>query len=338
MILTIILILIFSGLSALICYKCLEPRLKAAIEIDTQTAETNAILKAENEQLYIEFDQLTQKHDELINKNNVLNTEIRIKENQIEEKSNSLTIIEEQSKQSADIFYQKNMEIAQANLEESLEKERQKYCRAIEDLTEELQRAQQEEVSEYLARIAIYKQEFNQLSSQIEQLRADANATINAAKRAEEMKESRDFYRIKLTPEDVEEIKKLRSILPYLRDKEPLNKVIWKVYYEKPLNDLIGRIIGPGIHTGIYKITDIDNDKCYIGQAANLSDRWKQHVKRGVGAETATRNKLYPVMLEKGPENFTFEVLEECNRTNLDAREDYFQEFYQAMTWGYSIK
>ena len=267
MLLTIILILIFSGLSAFICYKCFQSRLQAAIKLDIQTAETNSILKAENEQLYTEFDQLMQKRDELVTKNNMLDTEIRIKENQIQEKSNSLAIIEEQSKQSADIFYQKNMEIAQVNLEESLEKERKKYCRAIEDLAEGLKTAQEEEVAEYLSIMANYQKEFEQLTSQVEQVRADVNAAINAAKRAEEMKETKDFYRIKLTSEDVEEIEKLRSILPYLRDKEPLNKVIWKVYYEKPLNDLIGRVIGPGIHTGIYKITDIDNDKCYIGQA-----------------------------------------------------------------------
>ena len=338
MILTIILILVCSGLSAFICYKCLQPRLQATIELDVQTANTNELLKKENEQLCSEFDQLTHQHDELVNRNNILNTENRFIDNQIQEKRNSLSLLEEQSKQSADIFYQKNMEIAQTNLEESLEKERKKYCRAIEELTEGLKTAQEEEVAEYLSTIAIYKEEFIQLTSQIEQLRADTNAAISAAKRAEEMKESKDFYRIKLTSEDVEEIEKLRSILPCLRDKEPLNKVIWKVYYEKPVNDLIGRVIGPGNHTGIYKITDIDNEKCYIGQAANLADRWKQHIKRGVGAETPTRNKLYPVMLEKGPENFTFEVLEECDRVDLDTREDYFQEFYQAMTWGYSIK
>jgi hypothetical protein len=57
----------------------------------------------------------------------------------------------------------------------------------------------------------------------------------------------------------------LREITPYLRDQEPLNKVIWKVYYEKPTSDLIGRVIGSGTHTGIYKITNLHNGKCYVG-------------------------------------------------------------------------
>ena len=77
---------------------------------------------------------------------------------------------------------------------------------------------------------------------------------------------------------------------------------------------------------------------CYVGQAANLADRWKQHIKRGVGAETPTRNKLYPAMQEYGVENFTFEVIEECDRSLLDKQEDYWQNYFKAKEFGYSIK
>jgi hypothetical protein len=45
-----------------------------------------------------------------------------------------------------------------------------------------------------------------------------------------------------------------------------------------------------------------------------LIERWRQHIKRGIGAETPTRNKLYPAMLAIGVENFTFEVIEECSK------------------------
>ena len=77
---------------------------------------------------------------------------------------------------------------------------------------------------------------------------------------------------------------------------------------------------------------------CYVGQAANLADRWKQHIKRGIGAETPTKNKLYPAMLKYGVENFTFEVIEECDRSMLNDREDYWQNYFHAKDFGYSIK
>ncbi|MDD7756388.1 MAG: hypothetical protein PUJ51_18030 [Clostridiales bacterium] len=51
----------------------------------------------------------------------------------------------------------------------------------------------------------------------------------------------------------------MREVGEHLRNPEPLNKVIWKCYYEKPTTDLIGRVIGSGTHTGIYKITNLTN-------------------------------------------------------------------------------
>ena len=77
---------------------------------------------------------------------------------------------------------------------------------------------------------------------------------------------------------------------------------------------------------------------CYVGQAVNVAERWRQHIKRGLGAETPTRNKLYPAMEKYGVENFTFELLEECPRSELDAKEDAWQEFFHARDFGYSIK
>lgn len=77
---------------------------------------------------------------------------------------------------------------------------------------------------------------------------------------------------------------------------------------------------------------------CYVGQAANLAERWKQHIKRGLGADPITKNKLYPAMKAIGVENFSFEVIEECERSKLDEREDYWQNFFKAKEFGYSIK
>lgn len=180
--------------------------------------------------------------------------------------------------------------------------------------------------------------EIRQAESQLSDLMSKVTAAIEAAKRQEEMETAQDFYRLNLPEIDIEEITKLRQVTALLRDSEPLNKVIWKVYYEKPYTDLIGRVVGTGVHTGIYKITNLENQKCYVGQAANIADRWKQHIKRGIGAEAPTRNKLYPAMLQHGVENFTFEIVEECSRAMLNEREDYWQDYFGAKEFGYSIK
>lgn len=96
--------------------------------------------------------------------------------------------------------------------------------------------------------------------------------------------------------------------------------------------------MGANTKTGIYKITNINNNKSYIGQSVDIAARWKQHIKRGCGADTPTRNKLYPAMMDEGVWNFTFELLEECKKEELDSREDYYQDFYKVIEYGYSIK
>lgn len=177
-----------------------------------------------------------------------------------------------------------------------------------------------------------------QLAKTLDELRSSVNAAVETAKRDADEKNKELFYCINLSSSDLEEIKKLREIIPLLKNPEALNKVVWKVYYENPTSDLIGRIIGKDTKTGIYKITNLQNQMCYVGQAVDVGARWKQHIKRGIGAETPTRNKLYPAMQEFGLTSFTFELIEECDRNILDEREDFWQDFYHAKDYGYSIK
>lgn len=46
---------------------------------------------------------------------------------------------------------------------------------------------------------------------------------------------------------------------------------------------------------------------------------------------------LYAAMIKDGIENFTFEVLEECGRSQLNDREKYYINFYKAQEWGYNM-
>ena len=77
---------------------------------------------------------------------------------------------------------------------------------------------------------------------------------------------------------------------------------------------------------------------CYVGQSVDIAERLRQHIKRGLGAETPTKNKLYPAMSSFGVENFTFEIIEECEKSQLNDKEDYWQNYFEAKEFGYSIK
>lgn len=300
-------------LGATVLYLVLRPKLQATQELDQETARRNAEIQESNVKLNLELKELSTRKESLTDNIHTLQTY-------------------------ADEYYNKNIELANERFETSIMRVAEDYRAREAEYEQEYLTVLSDTSQAFTETIQQHKSEIFELTTKLTQLRSAVNAAVEAAKRRAEEETQRDFYRLQLSETDVSEIRKLREVLPYLRDKEPLNKVIYKVYYEKPYTDLIGRVLGAGVKTGIYKITNMENEMCYIGQAVNVADRWKQHIKRGVGAESATRNKLYPVMYELGPENFTFELVEECSRALLDEREDYWQEYFKAKEFGYSIK
>ena len=315
MIIGLIIVGVVIGAAAVYFY--LNPKVKATQVLDEQT-------KRENEQIRTESIQLKSEYSALIDK--TFAQEQHIKN------------IQKQAEDSANTIYEKSFELANERMSAAAEKMSAEY-------EEARQKAEQEYIELMACQSATLVKELSATNTAIKNaelqlagLAAKVSAAVAAAKRQEEMETAQDFYRLNLPDIDIEEIVKLREVTVLLRDSEPLNKVIWKVYYEKPYTDLIGRVVGTGVHTGIYKITNIKSQKCYVGQATDIASRWKQHIKRGIGAEAPTRNKLYPAMLEHGVENFTFEIVEECSRAQLNEREDYWQDYFGAKEFGYSIK
>lgn len=311
-------------LGGILVYFMLQPKIKKTQEynLDIERLNNNLIdkkqqLENETKELQIGLASLQAKRDEV---------------------QSSISLLEQQAKESADIFYKKNMEIAQTNLDKSLENASNYYTTQTEQYQNDYKEMMADCAQSISDLINQKKIELEKLDLVIKEQSEKVNASVEASKRAEEIRSQSDFYKLTIPEEDLNEIKELREVEKHLRNPEPLNKVIWKCYYEKPTTDLIGRVIGSGTHTGIYKITNLNNQMCYVGQAANLAERWKQHIKRGLGADPVTKNKLYPAMKAIGVENFSFEVIEECERSKLDEREDYWQDFFKAKEFGYSIK
>lgn len=327
----IIYILIGLIVGAIAAYLIIRPKLKTTQVADQETANKNQELLNKNKELSKE---LNQRQEELTS----LNEQIYILDDKKIRYTEELQNQIDQSKEIAKAIYDQDLKLAKDQLEKDKEQLKKDYQQASQEFSEAYLESLNDSAKYFTTTITSKKETLDALEEQIAQYNKDMSAMVEANKRAEEISQQSNFYRLNLSDEDIEEIKKLRSIIPYLRNPEALNKVIWKTYYEKPYSDLVGRVIGTGVHTGIYKITNLENGMCYVGQSVNLIERWRQHIKRGIGAETPTRNKLYPAMLAIGVENFTFEVIEECSKDQLDEREDYWQNYFHSNEFGYSIK
>lgn len=85
--------------------------------------------------------------------------------------------------------------------------------------------------------------------------------------------------------------------------------------------------------TGIYKITNLVNNKIYIGQSVRIEKRWEDHKFYSGKEHTA----LQAAFKKYGISNFSFEVIEECPKEILDEREIYWIKFYDSYNNGYNL-
>ena len=86
---------------------------------------------------------------------------------------------------------------------------------------------------------------------------------------------------------------------------------------------------------GIYKYTNKLNGQVYIGQSTDIENRYKQHLydssqrpDRGTGIDIAIH--------KYGIENFTFEIIEECQTKELNEKERYWIQYYDSYNNGYN--
>ena len=200
-----------------------------------------------------------------------------------------------------------------------------------------------EVVKEYEEKKARAKEKYDKVMEEyddtIAKKKEEIQNLIKQFKKDEEAREEADFYRIAIPESFKDDIAKLKSIAAQLSKPSTLYKLIWKEYYENSFNAMTGRVLGNDADkSGIYKITNIKNQMVYIGQTTNFKNRWRTHAKRAVKAEEGTSNRLYQEMWNEGLENFTFQVIEICNKDNLTEREKFYIDFYNSKDYGYNSK
>ena len=75
---------------------------------------------------------------------------------------------------------------------------------------------------------------------------------------------------------------------------------------------------------GIYKITS-PNKKVYIGQSINIYSRWKGYKR----LECKKQVRLYNSFKKYGIKKHKFEILQQCEREQLNEFEKYYVDLYQ---------
>lgn len=244
----------------------------------------------------------------------VLDLYYQIKENEFDAKIRALVLELEQKKENN----KRNSQDAFLYFMETLEKD---YLRIEEDFDK---------------KIALLQRDYDIQEERLNKIKATYAAAKEAQLREEEMILQSDFYSLHLTQLEQDTIALIEDLKPRLPEPRVLCMLIWTTFYQKQMTSLCNNILGSNIVCGIYKITNKKSGLCYIGQATNCADRWKQHVKCGLGIDTPAQNKLYKAMQKDGIINFTFELLEKCSKSELNEKEKYYISLYQSYDYGYN--
>lgn len=76
---------------------------------------------------------------------------------------------------------------------------------------------------------------------------------------------------------------------------------------------------------GIYKIENLINHKVYIGQSIEIEKRWQKHL------NAKDNFAIHKALQKYGKENFSFQIIEECDLLDLDNKEQYWMNYYNSL-------
>ncbi len=310
-------LIIITVISVLFGFFCLTSKRKYNIEIDKQ----NKQLSNENQVLSKQCGNLENELDNLIRKERDL-------ENKINNKINYLSVVENNIQET--IRKQKELsENAFNNWWSLLEKDYEEKEKEYQILNSNLEKGYADAQQRALL-------ELKQVQNDLAKIEATRAATIEAQRKEKEISEQLSFYCLSVTPNELDDIKRLERVKQDLHNPRILSMLIWQTYWQKPMTKLCNDVLGASVVTGIYKITNQLTGECYIGQSVNVPDRWKQHAKCGCAIDTPAGNKLYKAMIEDGIWNFSWELLEQCSREELDEKEKFYINLYKSYDFGYN--
>lgn len=91
---------------------------------------------------------------------------------------------------------------------------------------------------------------------------------------------------------------------------------------------------------GIYKITNLTNNKSYIGKSSNIEERFKYHKYNYQSFGKDWNKTLYKAFRKYGLNNFSFDIIEEMTKDEYDKfsnnREQYWIQYYDSFENGYN--
>ena len=161
-------------------------------------------------------------------------------------------------------------------------------------------------------------------------------ALLEPLRQYEMEQQERLFYTIQVPDEYKDDINFLiTTVSQKVQHPDIINKLVWAEYV-KPYIDGTFKRVGVEDKPGIYKITNIDSGKCYIGKSTNIKKRITDHFKSSIGIKTIADQAVHHEIWKTGFWNWTIEVIIYCEKEQLNELEKYYIDFFKSNVFGYN--
>lgn len=144
------------------------------------------------------------------------------------------------------------------------------------------------------------------------------------------------FYTIQI-PEDYREDIDflLTTVNQKVRHPDVISKLVWTEYIRPYILDTFKRV-GIEAQPGIYKITNINSGKAYIGKSTDIKKRLADHFKSAVGIQSIADQAIHHAILQEGIWNWSIEYIIYCDKDKLNELEKYYIDFFKTQEFGYN--
>lgn len=161
-------------------------------------------------------------------------------------------------------------------------------------------------------------------------------ALLEPLKQYEKDQQERLFYTIQVPDEYKDDINFLiTTVSQKVQHPDIINKLVWAEYV-KPYIDGTFKRANIEDKPGIYKITNINSGKCYIGKSTNVKKRIADHFKSSIGIKTIADQAVHHEIWKTGFWNWTIEVIMYCEKEQLNELEKYYIDFFKSNSFGYN--
>lgn len=201
-----------------------------------------------------------------------------------------------------------------------------------------------------------YKQEAAQLEANLQQVQKDIDnkieilqnnynqeeekfkALLGPLQQYDKEQQEKLFYTIQIPEEYHNDINfLLTDVAEKVQHPDIISKLVWAEYVKPYMDDTFKRV-GIEDKPGIYKITNINTGKPYIGKSTNIKKRLQDHFKSAVGIQSIADQTVHHALLKEGLWNWSIEYIIYCDKDQLGELEKYYINFFKTQEFGYNRK